>query len=197
MFYLIIICISAALTILNNSISTWFSARDIFLESLATIVGAISIFLLDALIALIIRRLTPKTWYRPECAIFKVSKNERNFYNRIAIKKWKFIVPELGCFTGFSKKHIEKTDDIEYLTRFITESNYGVVIHVANALLGFLIAFIPICSHPTVWIPIYIINFVLSMLPVFILRYTSYTLYNLYQRQKKSKNAKEQNKARI
>ena len=106
-------------------------------------------------------------------------------------------MPELGCFTGFSKRNIEKTDDVDYLSRFLTESNYGVVIHLANALFGFVIAFIPICSSPSVWIPIYVINFVLSMLPVFILRYTEYTLYHLYKRQLKSKDAKVQNKARI
>ena len=196
MFYLIIIFASTFFTVLNNSISTNLSIKSVFGETFAVAVGAIAIFIVDALLALIIRRLTPKSWYSPERSIFRVSKKERDFYNRIAIKKWKFIVPELGCFTGFSKRNIEKTDDVDYLSRFLTESNYGVVIHLANALFGFVIAFIPICSSPSVWIPIYVINFVLSMLPVFILRYTSHTLFKLYKRQQKSRGAKEENKAK-
>ena len=116
---------------------------------------------------------------------FTVSAKERKFYTKLKIKKWKDLVPELGLFTGFSKSEIKDSDDPEYLGRFLIESNYGVIIHIANAVLGFVIAFIPICSSPSIWIPIYVVNFVLSILPVAILRYTSHTLAKLYQRSKK------------
>ena len=103
------------------------------------------------------------------------------------IKKWKDRVPELGMFTGFSKSEIKSSDDPQYLGRFLLEANYGVIIHLANAVFGFVIAFIPFCSAPSIWIPIYAVNFVLSILPVFILRYTSCTLLKLYKKSLKTK----------
>ena len=155
----------------------------------ATALGALAVFLIDAISALIIRRLTPKKLYLPSKKIFKVSKRERNFYRAIKIKAWKDHVPELGGFTSFHKDKLESNSDAEYLERFIIEANYGVVIHLANALLGFLILFIPFCSSPTIWIPIFAVNFVLSILPVFILRYTLYSLQNLYSRAAKRKGS--------
>ena len=70
--------------------------------------------------------------------------------------------------------------------KFLLEANFGVIIHLENALFGFLIAFIPPCSSPSIWIPVSAVNFVLSMLPVFVLRFTSHTLKKLYIRSKKN-----------
>ena len=186
MFYLIFIFSSASIVIVNNSIFDPLSPMPLFDVTLSVVVGTVSIFLLDAIVALVIRRCTPKSWYHPSRVLFRVSKKERNIYRTLKIKKWKSLVPELGLFTGFSKSKMTSTDDIEYLEKFIVESNYGVVIHIANALLGFLIAFIPMCSAPEIWIPIFIVNFILSMAPVFVLRYTSYTLLNLYNRKQRT-----------
>ena len=186
MFYLIFIFSSASILIINNAIFDPLPLEALLNATLSVVVGAIAVFLIDAVSAFAIRRLTPKSWYHPSHAIFSVSKKERNIYRALKIKKWKSLVPELGLFTGFSKKEMKSIDDAEYLTRFLVESNYGVVIHIANALLGFLIAFIPICSAPEIWIPICIVNFILSIFPVFILRYTSYTLLNLYKRKQRT-----------
>jgi hypothetical protein len=144
--------------------------------------GALAAFLIDALSALVIRRLTPKSWYAPNSRLFTVSKRERDLYSKLRIKKWKDYVPELGGFTDFHKDRLESMSDREYLERFIIESNYGVVIHIANALLGILVMFVPFCSSPGIFIPVFAVNFVLSMLPVYILRYTSYTLLRMYNR---------------
>ena len=185
MFYLIVVFISMALIIGGN----FLFAAEFTLATLGNIAISVSIataaiFAEDAISALILRRLTPQKWYLPEKKIFTVSKAERNFYNKLKIKAWKDRVPELGGFTSFHKDSLESVSDREYLKRFLIESNYGVVIHLANALLGFVIAFIPFCSAPAVWIPVFAVNFVLSMLPVFILRHTSYTLLRLYKRSK-------------
>ena len=77
---------------------------------------------------------------------------------------------------------LESCSDTAYLHRFITEANFGVAVHVSNAVLGFLIAFIPLCSSPTIWVPVFAVNFVLSLMPIAVLRYTSYTLLRLYNR---------------
>lgn len=145
------------------------------------IVGAVSVIALDGIEALAIRRLNPESWYMPGKKLFIVSKKEVNFYKAIKIKAWKDKVPELGMFTGLSKSKLGDTNDINYLKQFLIEINYGMVIHLVNALTGFLVLLIPVCSSPAIWLPVFIVNFALSMLPVFILRYTSYTLYRIYQ----------------
>ncbi len=185
MFYMITILISSILIILGNSAFLPFSWELLGQISHSVAIAVIAIIAEDGISALMIRRLTPRSWYLPKRRLFEVSKLERNFYNSLRIKKWKDLVPELGLFTGFSKSEVKNTSDSEYLERFLIESNYGVVIHMANALLGFVIMLLPWCSSPSVWIPVFVINFILSMMPVAILRHTSYTLLRLYKRSKK------------
>ena len=184
MFYIITITASALIIALANSIFAF--SLSLLLHNIAiTAIGVVAIIAEDALSALLIRRLTPGSLYQPNRKFFTVSSRERNFYSKLKIKKWKDYVPELSVFTGFSKSEIKNSNDPKYLGRFLMESNYGVVIHIANALLGFVIAFIPLCSAPSIWIPIYAVNFILCILPVFVLRYTSHTLLKLYNRIKK------------
>ena len=183
MFYLIVIFISMALIIGANLLfSATFTLQALGNMALSVTIATVSIFLVDAISALIIRRLTPKKWYLPDRRFFTVSKKERNLYNKLKIKAWKDYVPELGGFTSFHKNRLESRSDGAYLERFLIESNYGVIIHLANALLGFVILFIPFCSSPAIWVPVFAVNFILSLLPVFILRHTSYTLLRLYRR---------------
>ncbi len=183
MLYLIVILVSVLLTTaINLAFLIPHSANVAMTMLLNVTLAAIAVIALDGIIALIIRRLTPSKWYSHEKRIFKVTKKERNFYQKIKIKHWKDSVPELGCFTGFHKNDLRSTNDEVYLSRFIIEANYGVVIHIANAILGFLIMFLPFCSSMGIWIPVFAVNFILSILPVFVLRYVSYTLQRLYER---------------
>ena len=181
MLYLAIIIGGGILIAFFNSLAA-FSLEALLWNLLFTAIGIIAIVAADGIGALVIRRLTPKKWYLPERSFFVVSDRERKIYSKAKIKKWKDCVPELGLFTGFSKSEVKSSNDPEYLGRFLLESNYGVIIHIENALFGFVIAFIPFCSSPSIWIPIYAVNFILSILPVFILRYTSCTLLKLYKR---------------
>ena len=184
MLYIITIITGAVIIALVNIFFVF--TPDLWLSiSIATVIGVLAIIAEDAITALIVRRLTPKTWYTPERKLFGVSARERKFYTKLKIKKWKDHVPELGTFTGFSKGEIKEAENEKYLSRFLLEANYGVIIHIVNAVLGFVIAFIPICSAPSIWIPIYAVNFILCILPVAVLRYTSHTLLKLYKRSKK------------
>ncbi len=182
MFYIITILCSAVLIIVGNLAFSGFSWENFGSFSLHVAVGVVAIIAIDGISALIIRRLTPISWYHPKHRIFAVSKRERNIYSSLKIKKWKVLVPELGLFTGFSKSEVKSTSDKQYLEKFLIESNYGVIIHLANAILGFLIMFIPYCSTLTIWLPIFSVNFILSLMPVTVLRHTSYTLLRLYIR---------------
>lgn len=185
MFYIITILVCSILIIAGNLAFLPFSWELAGFLSLSVAIGVVAVIAEDGLSALIIRRLTPKSWFHPKRPFFEVSKPEHNFYKSIKIKKWKDLVPELGLFTGFSKSEIKSTSDALYLERFIIEANYGVVIHLFNALLGFVIMFLPWCSSPSIWIPIFAVNFILSLMPVFILRHSLYTLNRLYKRSQK------------
>ncbi len=184
LLYLITIILSILLIGLANMLRLGAPSLVLLGECLLRVSGgAAAILAIDGLSALIIRRLTPAAWYKPETRLFAVSKREYRFYARtLRIKAWHDKVPELGGFTGFHKDKLSSTGDREYLARFLLEANYGVVIHLFNAVLGVLILFLPFCSHPAMWVPIFIVNFILSLLPVAILRYTSYTLQKLYKR---------------
>lgn len=188
LLYTLIISVATVIIILAN----FFIAGSLDLNNLLwltidTVTGVIAIIAWDGLMAFVIRRALPMSWFSPGKKIFQVSKKEKKFYQSIKIKSWKDKIPELGGFTSFHKNELSSSNDVEYLKRFIIESNYGVIIHIENALLGFLIFLIPMCSTPSIWIPIFAVNFVLSMLPVFVLRYVTHTLNRLYEKQIKSK----------
>jgi len=197
LFYILTILIAMILIIVGNSLFALpLEFSEILWLALETTIYTVGVIAVDGLFAFLIRRLTPMKWYRPGLKLFKVSKKEKNFYNKIKIKSWKDKVPELGGFTSFHKNELKSSADEAYLERFIIESNYGVIIHLENALFGFLIMFIPCWLLPynhgfSVWFPVFLVNFVLSMLPVFILRYTNYTLQRLHAKAQKKLKATE------
>jgi hypothetical protein len=155
---------------------------DVEMVILSASFGTIAIIALDGMLALIIRRLLPKRWFGANQKIFSVSQKEHLCYRKLRIKQWKDLIPELGCFTNFHKDRLESANDSAYLERFLLESNFGVVIHLANAFFGFLIMFLPFCHSFSIWFPIFFVNLLLSLLPVAVLRYNTYTLTRLYQR---------------
>ena len=165
-----------------------FSLNDAFTTLLALLLGTFCVIVIDGLEALLIRRLTPKSWYMPERRAFTVGKREFRFYKKIKIGFWKDKVPELGVFTGFSKRKLGDTSSVPYLKRYIMEINYGVVIHLINAHTGFLVLFVPHCDAYYIWIPVTLVNYVLSMAPVFVLRYTAHILGKIYKMKVKEEN---------
>ncbi len=187
MIYIITVLISAILIIAGNMIFLPKTPEVLASISLSVAVGIIAIFALDGIFAFVIRRMTPKSWYRPNRRAFDVPKKEFRLYQRLGVKNWVKIVPELGGFTDFHKDSVGNLGDTERLERFILEANFGVIIHLENAIFGFLVAFIPYVGRPSVWIPIYVVNFILSIMPVAILRFNNYTLIKLYKRSTKVK----------
>ena len=158
-----------------------FSALDgVFHATLATV----SVISIDGIFAYVIRRL-PAAWFMRAKGVFCASSAERRFYRMIKIHLWKDKVPELGGFTNFHKDRLCSVSDTEYLERFILESSYGIAIHASNAVFGILIAFLPYSEKVNIWMPIFIINFILSILPMMILRYHLPVLVRLSERSKK------------
>lgn len=177
MFYLIIILVCMSIISICNIFFSGFNYPWHYYV-IATVIFTLAAVLIDGLVAFIIRRL-PSKWFSGEQKIFNVSKKELGFYDKIHIKKWKDLVPELGMFTSFSKNKISDPHNSEYLNRFILEACYGSVIHFVSFFTSFLIIFIDFnmfvdFSAPiglTIGLPVALVNAVLILLPTFILRY--------------------------
>ncbi len=174
MFYIRVIVVAvfiiAALNLTLFS-SFWYA---LFCAVFATV----AVIAIDGVTAFLIRRL-PERYFAPDSDLFRVGEKERRLYRKWKIKAWKDKVPELGCFTGFHKNKLENAHDRAYLARFLVESNYGVVIHIVNAVAGFLLVLLPELPL-TVALPVALVNFVLSMMPVAVLRYNTAPLRRLY-----------------
>lgn len=177
MFYAAVILLANIAIIISNV----FGGASFLPTVIFSALGTVSVIAVDGITAFIIRRL-PEKWFCADNSVFSVSRREKRVYSRLGVKKLNAVVPELGGFTNFHKDKLESTDDFAYLARFLLESNYGVVIHIVNALFGYLIGFLPFCGGASVWIPVATVNFALSMLPVFILRNNTPALMYLYKR---------------
>jgi hypothetical protein len=178
LFYIFSIVGADLLIILFN---IWFNKFELSLLYiiLAAVLGAIAVIAIDGVFAFIIRRL-PEKWFSYDKKIWNVSKAECKFYEKLGIKLWKDKILELGVFTSFSKKTIANPDSKEYMERFILESNYGAIIHIANAIFGFLVIFcFPLKLVFCFGLPISIVNAILSLLPYMILRYNIPRLHRM------------------
>ncbi len=142
-----------------------------YLYALFTPLLTISVMLIDAIGAIIIRKL-PEKWFDSSKKIFISKPNERKFYEKIGIKKWKDKIPELGGFTNFHKDKIYDPKSPTYIKQFILECNYGSMIHLVTGILGYLIIFItPLDICFLMAIPVATVNLILNLLPYFVLRY--------------------------
>lgn len=127
--------------------------------------------IIDLILAGIVYRL-PNKWFTEDVKCFDVGKKERRFYEKLGIKHWKDKVLELGAICGFRKNKISDASNPEYFKRFIMENNKGIIIHILNALLGFLVIFcIPLKYWLVISVPVAVVNAFLATLPTFILRY--------------------------
>lgn len=152
--------------------------------TLRVVLATVGVIALDGLTAWLVRLLPERYFSVPRQ--FGAGRREIRFYRRIGIRTWKEKVPELGLFTKFSKSRVERPTDADYLARFILESNYGVMIHLVNAVVGFALCAVPVL-YP-VWLialPVAVVNAVLSLLPMFILRYNLPKLAYLHVRSAK------------
>lgn len=142
-----------------------------------TALAAVTVILVDALVATICR-LLPAKCADHESKIYKVSAKEKKFYEKLKIRKWKDKVPEIGHFTGFRKNKIADPKSVEYLDRFLLEACYGELGHFFSLFFGFSILLLfPLTE---IWfavsIPVAVVNIFLNLPSLFILRYNSYKL---------------------
>ena len=171
MLYLIIILSAVALIILVNVLlNSALYNLDFLYIVLAVVLTTISVIAVSGFVATLVRQVLPEKWFN-EMDI-KVSKKEMRFYEKLGVKKWKDLVPELGFFTGFRKNKIANPKSIEYVDRYILEINYGIYVHFVSIFASFLIVFIyPLKYCLMFGIPVAIVSVILHLMPLFTLRY--------------------------
>lgn len=187
-WYLIIIFICALIGSISLSI---IYQTSFFLILAMMFVGIIIIILINGLTAAICRMM-PLNCADFNKKIYKVSKKEKNFYDKLKIKKWKEKVPEIGHFTGFRKNKINEPKNPEYIKRFLYEICYGQLGHFISMFTGFLLILIPWFDMFWLAMSLYIaiIAAILNLLPLMVLRYNSYTLLLILNRlQRQNKNS--------
>lgn len=169
---IITVCIAVLSTIITAIYQVNFLAV-LGYTSLAVVIE----ILIDALVATV-ARLLPKKCAQHDKKAFTVTAKEKKFYEKLKIRKWKDLVPEIGHFTGFRKNKIVDPKSVEYVDRFLLETCYGEIGHFFALFLGFLLLlFFPLTP---IWfaisVPISIVNIFLNLPSLFILRYNSYKL---------------------
>lgn len=186
LLYGIIIIICAFIITLINYIA--FHLYNWYIYLLIAVSLVVILIIIDGVFAGLIRYLLPKKFVNKNLKFYQVSKKEMKIYDFFKIKKWKDKVPELGSFTNFHKNKILKPKDNEYIARFIEEVCYGMWGHFIGAPMGFLILLLDFNMYSgssklylTMFLPFAIVNFILDLLPAFVLRYNLNRLQILYK----------------
>jgi len=187
--YVSVILIASFIIGLMNGLFA-FSAysENVWNIVLCVAVSVVAAILIDSVFATVIRWILPKRWFAADKKRFAAGKRECRFYEKIGIKKWKDKVIELGAFTGFRKNRIADPANNLYIARYISEANYGIVVHIACVFCGYLVCFIFPAHWYSVGLPVGFVNMVLNALPLMILRYNLpklHTLYRLNERREK------------
>ena len=185
-FYILVIAISMAAIALPN---IFFNPMGYpwWVYLLATLAFVVAAVIVDAIVAIIIRKL-PAKFVDYHKKMFQTSDKEIKFYMAIKVNKWKNYIPELGGFTNFHKNKVENPFDNEYIKRFILEACYGIAIHLLSVPASFLILLIDYKMYLgqsnlwlTIGLPVAIINAILIVLPAFILKFNLPRLIRIYE----------------
>ena len=167
--------IISAINIVFNT-ATWYNVI------IAVILCTAAQFALDGLIAIIINKL-PDKMFGVNNPLYNVSEAEKNLYRKLKVRNWKDKVWELGGLGGFSKKNLANPNSPEYIEKFITECNKGVLTHRLSYPIGFLpMLFIPnVCAFSIAFL-VAIVNLFLNILPTLALRYNTPKLHAMLKR---------------
>lgn len=189
--YLSIVFVSMILICVLNIFTGNFDFNNYELwVILAVILSVIVEIAISGLFSFLVERV-PDKYFSPDRKLYVVSKREQKFYEKIGIKLWKDKVWELGSLSGFRKNKLNDTSS-SYLYKFIIQSNKGMLGHLINLPMGFLVIFVlPLKYALTIGLPIAIVGFVLNLLPVFILRYNLPKLGVAYKRAKRLEEREE------
>ena len=179
MFYIWIVIFSVVLIIAIDTLI--LGIAHILPIILAVVLSTIAVIVLDIIFATLVRWVLPKSWFTRDKKGFVPNKLECKFFDKLFIKKWKDKVLELGFATNFSKNKIAEPSNNAYIERYIVEANYGISVHLACMLCGFLVILI----YPSLWLmvglPVNLINILLNFMSFAALRYNLPKLHKVYE----------------
>lgn len=180
MYYIVVGLAMVLIVGLNILFNLTLFDGNVLYVSVLVVLSTIAVIVVDAVVATIIRHGLPNKWFAPDNKLFKVSKKEQHFYEKLGIRKWKDKALELGQFTGFRKNKLEDPYNLEYIERFLLENNYGFIVHVGCCIIGFvIILFFPLKFALFIGMPVAIVNVLLNLMSAFILRYNTPKLQTL------------------
>lgn len=176
MVYLIIIIVCSIIIYIPNAI---FNPAGVDYPwayyALAVVIYVLGEVLIDAIVAIIGRKL-PEKMMNPKKGIILTRDWEMKMFEALKVKAWKDYMPDLGRFTNFPKGNLMDPLNNEYIKRYILEASYGVWIHYASVpasplilLLGFIQP--ESVATWTVGVPVVFVNMVLILLPAWTLKY--------------------------
>ena len=172
--YLIIIVI--AVLVIATAVSL-ITASAFFTVLGWTALATAVVMAIDGLTATLCQFL-PEKLANHEKKLFVVSAEEKKFYEKLKIRKWKDKVPEIAGFTGFHKNKLADPKSVEYVERFLLETCYGELVHSISCFASYLILLLfPLTElWLAVAIPVATVSMLLNLPSLFILRYNSYKL---------------------
>ena len=195
--FTILFCMTA-ISLINFFLSAPVFGFELWYIIVAVVVSTVAVIVIDGIFAMLVRWVMPSRWFGIDKKWFSASKKECRVYEKLGVKKWKDKVLELGGFTGFHKDKLGDASSNEYVSKFIIEANYGVVVHIACVIFGFCIIFIyPLKYWLCFGVPVAFVNAVLNILPLWILRYNLPKLHTLYKlnKRKEQRNKNQQSVA--
>ena len=182
---------TALISLLNILLGSYDFSYSAIWVICAVVLSVIVEIAIQGVVATIVKHL-PNKWFAHDRKLFKISKNERKFYEKIKIRSWKDKVWELGALGGFRKNKIADPNSPEYLLQFVVESNKGVTDHVVGILVSFLVIFIlPLKYALRIGLPVALVACLLCILPTMILRYNIPKLMVAYERARRTAALKE------
>ena len=167
----------------------------------AVIAYAIIIGVMTLVIAVFLR-LLPPTLFKPSQLLFRPIGNERKFWAKLGIRRWKGLIPDIsGILKLFSKKTFKSTSDADYIATFLYESNFAEVVHWLSMFAGFFAVFVPIdwintgiievflsLDRIVIVLPLAFVNAFLNLLPIILQRYNRPVILKIYKRALKNSN---------
>jgi len=187
LYMLIIIATMIILSIVNICMGSVVWGLSPWLVFIPITICVLFEFAIDGLFAFITSKY-PKRWFRKDKKVFQVGGFERKFLNLIKVKKWKDQVWELGGLGGFKKDKIYNVNDVNYIERFILESNIGVIVHYNGVVFGLLVIFlVPFRFLFTISLPIACVNILLNLMSIAVLRYNIPKLLVALKRSERNK----------
>ncbi len=199
--YLVIIALGMVATATLNIFLNPLYHDKWWLYIIFTVGFVVLAIIVDALVAIIIRKM-PEKWFQKDKGLFHTGEKELKFYTALKVQKWKDFIPELGSFTGFHKNKVANPFDNEYIARFILEARYGVAIHFYSVPASFLIILADWKMYTgqsnlwlTIGLPVAIVNAILIVLPAFILKYNLPRLVRIYNNNIDLENRKKAREA--